>query len=81
MHNDVDLVKLGPRNLDFTRYGLKIARLLWSDEELKNGRLFPKGANGTQQPLSPIRSEKFKKSLKGRFHAIDEEDLQPAIEL
>ena len=78
MFNDKDLVGVGPRNLDVSRYSLRIARIMWDDEELTAGRLFPKRSNGIT-PLSPGRSATFKKAVISRFNLDDEDDVLPGV--
>ena len=54
--------------------------MLWSDDELKAGRLFPK-REGRRPPLSPNRSKLLLKAVTSRFR-IDPEDedaLAPVI--
>ena len=78
MFNDLDLTKIGNKNLDLTNCALKIARTLWTDDELRCSRLFPKREIGDKKPLSPTRSNLFKSTLKRRFQ-ISNEDLDPAV--
>lgn len=79
LYNGVDLSRIKPNNLDLTNFSLKVARILWSDEDLKHHRLLPKRAIGKrQESLSPVRTELFKRSVKTRF-GEDEDLLATAV--
>lgn len=73
-----DLVKIGASNLDMCQYGTMIARKMWNDEELKNGRLLPLRSKG-RPSLSPIRSNIWIKAMKSRFSIDDLSDMKQAI--
>lgn len=72
-----DLVSEGRRNLELTHYSLRIARILWNDDELLEMRLLPK--SNSVLPLSPGRTELFLKAIRARFNITDDDELEPAI--
>lgn len=76
LHNGLDLLKAGRRNFEMTHFALHIARILWTDAELMEKRLFPKSQN--IPPLSPIRSEKFATCIKRKYR-LDDEHIEPAV--
>ena len=79
MYNGKDLVKIKPFNMDISQYGTKVSRILWTDEELSEGRLLPRRSTGRSGTLSPNRTLIFKRAVKKRFHLSEDEDLSPAI--
>ena len=58
MLDGVDLTKLCPRSTR-SKYALSLGRYLWSDDELKHGKLFPERARGRDQ-ICLKREELFK---------------------
>lgn len=78
IYNGVDMLKIKPFNLDVSNYAIKVARLLWSDSELKNSRLLPKRETGRKGSMSPERTKIFKNAIEGRFSA-DETQMASAI--
>lgn len=79
LYNETDLLKIGNKNLDVTNYGLKIARTMWTDAELMESRLLPKREISSKKPLSPNRSDLFKRAIISRFRLHDEDEVYPAI--
>lgn len=76
MYNDVNLSVMGSKNLPPSMFGERIARELFSDEELTQKMLFPVRDTG-RKPLSPMRSKIFEKAVNARFS--DEEALKVAV--
>ena len=73
-----DLVSFGKKNANIVSFGLDIARRLWSDDELKNGRLLPRRSRG-RPSLSHEKSGLWTKAVQTRFQLDDAEDMRPAI--
>lgn len=59
-------------------YAAKLARHLWTDEELSNYRLLPIRGKG-RPSLSEDKTNLWVKAMKARFSIDDDEDLRPAI--
>ena len=77
MHRGKNLTTLGASNVVSTIYGEKLARELFTDEELSTHMLFPVRGTG-RGPLSPNRSAIFKEAVSVRF-SDNEDDINAAI--
>lgn len=80
IHEGTDLVKVGRSNLHIGAYGTTIARILWSDQELKESRLLPLRRKG-RASLFPERTRKWMQAVKSRFNIEmdDADELRPAV--
>lgn len=77
--NGKDIVKIKPFNMNISQYGTTVCRILWTDDELAEGRLLPKRSSGRNGTLSPNRTPIFKSAVKKRFHLSEDDDLSPAV--
>ena len=77
LYEGKDIVRLGRGNLSMMTYAAKLARHLWTDEELSNYRLLPIRGKG-RLSLSEDKTDLWVKAMKARF-SIDDKDLRPAI--
>ena len=63
---DIDITKMGRKNLDHTQYAIYLIRKLFTDEELVGKSIFPKRVT-SKPPLSPRRSQAVSDAIKSRF--------------
>lgn len=79
VYEGFDLTELKPHNMDLSAFGLKVARKLWTDDELATCRLLPRRDTGRKNSLCKEKSEVFRRAIMKRFHFVDEEDIIPAV--
>ena len=78
MHDGIDLVKVGRGNMDIVAYGVRLARHLWSDDDLANGRLLPSRSRG-RPSLDEEKTILWSSAVRNRFSLDDDDDIKPAV--